>query len=71
MKELETKTAACISFEANGRTVILRHARAPYQDEETGLWHFVGYRFQWYRNDFSTKPVRLSAKSFKYVQWTY
>jgi len=69
MKGYEGKRVRAFEFEANGRTVILKPLSEPYEDE--GTWFFVGFRWQWFKNDFAKKSVRLSAKKFQEIMWTY
>lgn len=70
MKGFDTKQVEAVEFKCNGRQVILRHVKAPTMDAE-GNFQFVGYRWQWFKNDFAKKLVKLSTKNFKNIVWEY
>lgn len=70
MKGFEKKYVKAVRFMANGREVIMKPVRAPIQDD-SGTWLIVGFRFQWFRHDFSKKIARLSTDKWEYVNWEY
>lgn len=57
-------------FMANGREVVMKPIKAP-EELPDGAIGIVGYRWQWFKNDFAKKPTRLSSDSYEEILWEW